>query len=217
MALPLASAETIASRAGSLSASATREKPDWTDDLAIAMQAFWVHRLADHSRFRARVISEFDETSSGTPLPVWPDRNRYEETAMTGSARQDIERIYRAWDEALGKKDLEAALSLYAEDASIESPLVQHLLKQQGGIVRGKDNLRTFVAKVFETNPPQRKRFKQGFFTDGRVLTWEYPRATPDGEQMDLVEVMEIENGLIQRHRVYWGWYALNVLREGHQ
>jgi hypothetical protein len=30
---------------------------------------------------------------------------------------------------------------------------------------------------------------------------------------MDLVEVMEIENGLIKRHRVYWGWYALNVLR----
>jgi hypothetical protein len=173
--------------------------------------------LSDHSRFRVRVISEFDETSAHVSLPVWPDRNRIEGTAMTGNARQDIERIYRAWDEALGKKDLEAALSLYAEDASIESPLVQHLLKQQGGIVRGRDNLRAFIAKVFETNPPQRKCFKQGFFTDGRVLTWEYPRATPDGEQMDLVEVMEIENGLIQRHRVYWGWYALNVLREGHQ
>jgi hypothetical protein len=45
------------------------------------------------------------------------------------------------------------------------------------------------------------------------VLTWEYPRASPEGEQMDLVEVMEIENGLIKRHRVYWGWYALNMLR----
>ena len=136
---------------------------------------------------------------------------------MTGNARHDIERIYRAWDEALGKKDLEAALSLYGEDASIESPLVRHLLGTREGIVQGKDALRVFIAKVFQTNPPQRRRFKQGFFTDGRVLTWEYPRAAPDGEQMDLVEVMEIENGLIQRHRVYWGWYALNVLREGHQ
>jgi hypothetical protein len=77
--------------------------------------------------------------------------------------------------------------------------------------VQGKDNLRSFIAKVFQTNPPQRKRFKQGFFTDGRVLTWEYPRSAPEGEQMDLVEVMEIENGLIKRHRVYWGWYALKV------
>ena len=137
---------------------------------------------------------------------------------MTGtSTRQDIERIYRAWDDALGKRDLEASLLLYADDASIESPLVAHLLKQRDGIVRGKDALRAFIARVFETNPPQRKRFKQGFFTDGRILTWEYPRASPDGEQMDLVEVMEIEDGLIRRHRVYWGWYALGVLRDGHQ
>ena len=125
--------------------------------------------------------------------------------------RADIERIYRLRDEALGKKDLEASLALYADDASIESPLVQHLLEIKEGIVQGKDNLRRFIAKVFQTNPAQRKRFKQGFFTDGRVLTWEYPRLSPEGDQMDLVEVMEIEQGLIKRHRVYWGWHALNV------
>lgn len=137
---------------------------------------------------------------------------------MTGqTARQDIERIYRRWDEALGNRDLEASLALYADDASIESPLVQHLLQTKQGIVRGKDDLRRFITRVFQTNPPQRKRLKQGFFTDGRVLTWEYPRSSPDGEQMDLVEIMEIEDGLIKRHRVYWGWYALNVLSEGHQ
>lgn len=137
---------------------------------------------------------------------------------MTGTTtRQDIERIYRAWDDALGKRDLEASLSLYADDAWIESPLVQHLLQRRDGFVQGKESLRKFIEKVFETNPPQRKRFKQGFFTDGHVLTWEYPRSSPGGEQMDLVEVMEIEDGLIKRHRVYWGWYALNVLRDGHQ
>jgi len=125
----------------------------------------------------------------------------------------DTERIYRLWDEALGKKDLEASLSLYAGDASLESPLVQHLMNTKEGIVQGKERLREFIARVFQTNPPQRKRFKQGYFSDGRVITWEYPRVSPEGEQMDLVEVMEIENGLIKRHRVYWGWYALNVLR----
>ena len=133
------------------------------------------------------------------------------------TTRQDIERIYRAWDDALGKRDLESSLALYADDASIESPLVQHLLKRRDGIVHGKAALREFITKVFATNPPQRKRFKQGFFTDGRVLTWEYPRQSPDEEQMDLVEVMEIEDGHIKCHRVYWGWYALNVLRDGHQ
>jgi predicted SnoaL-like aldol condensation-catalyzing enzyme len=127
------------------------------------------------------------------------------------TTQQDIDRVYRRWDEALGNKDLEASLSLYADDATIESPLVRHLLGTSEGIVRGKDALRAFITKVFQTNPPQRKRFKQGVFTDGRVLTWEYPRATPDSDQMDLVEVMEIEDGLIRRHRVYWGWYALKV------
>jgi predicted SnoaL-like aldol condensation-catalyzing enzyme len=129
---------------------------------------------------------------------------------------QDSERIYKLWDDALGKRDLEASLALYAEDASIESPLVCHLVKTPEGIVQGKTNLRAFITRVFQTNPPQRKRFKTGFFTDGRVLTWEYPRQSPEGDQMELVEVMEIEDGLIRRHRVYWGWYALSVLRDGH-
>ncbi|WP_291695895.1 nuclear transport factor 2 family protein [Bradyrhizobium sp.] len=127
------------------------------------------------------------------------------------NTRNESERIYQLWDEALGKKDLEASLALYAEDASIESPLVRHLMNTGEGIMQGKENLRRFIAKVFQTNPAQRKRFKQGFFSDGRVVTWEYPRSSPDGEQMDLVEIMEIEDGLIRRHRVYWGWYALKL------
>jgi hypothetical protein len=32
---------------------------------------------------------------------------------------------------------------------------------------------------------------------------------------MDLVEVMEIRDQLIQYHRVYWGWYAVGMLRDG--
>ena len=128
------------------------------------------------------------------------------------TSERDAERIYKLWDDALGKKDLEASLSLYADDATIESPLVQHLMKTKEGIVRGKDDLRRFITRVFQTNPPQRQRFKTGFFSDGRVITWEYPRATPEGDQMELVEVMEIGDGLIQHHMVYWGWYALNVL-----
>jgi hypothetical protein len=135
------------------------------------------------------------------------------EPAMTDHApNRDAERIYQLWDDALGKKDLDASLSLYADDATIESPLVQHLMKTKEGIVRGKDRLRQFITLVFQGNPPQRKRFRTGFFSDGRVIMWEYPRTTPGDDQMELVEVMEIQNGLIQHHRVYWGWYALNVL-----
>ena len=38
------------------------------------------------------------------------------------------------------------------------------------------------------------------------------PRETPSGEQMDFVEVMELEDGLIHAHRVYWGWRGVDVL-----
>ena len=50
------------------------------------------------------------------------------------------------------------------------------------------------------------------FFSNGRHLTWEYPRLTPSGAQVDLFESMDIENGLIVYHRVYWGWQGLKAL-----
>jgi hypothetical protein len=75
--------------------------------------------------------------------------------------------------------------------------------------------LRPFVAKVFAHQPPERKRFRAGYLTDGTRLSWEYPRESPDGEQVDLVEVMQVRDGLVQHHRVYWGWYGVAMLRDG--
>jgi PAS domain-containing protein len=124
-----------------------------------------------------------------------------------------IEHVFNAWDDALGAKDLDAAMALYREDATLESPLVCHLLGVERGIVEGRDDLRTFVRKVFEHQPPERRRFRTGLLTDGAHLTWEYPRESPDGEQMDIVEVMEISDGLIAHHRVYWGWKSLGMLQ----
>jgi hypothetical protein len=123
-------------------------------------------------------------------------------------------RIYRDWDDALGKKELEAAMRLYAADVTLESPLVRHLRGSAEGIVHGRDDLRRFVATVFERTPDLRRRHRAGFFTDGKMLVWEYPRVTPQGEQMDLVEVMALEGGLIRHHRVYWGWRSVKVLEE---
>ena len=126
-----------------------------------------------------------------------------------------VERIYKAWDDALGAKDLDAAVALYASDATIESPLVGHLLGVQSGVRQGHDELRRFIRLVFQRQPAARKRFRTGYFTDGTKLMWEYPRGTPDGEQMDFVEVMELRGGLIQHHRVYWGWFGFSILKKG--
>ena len=106
------------------------------------------------------------------------------------------------------------AVSLYAADCRLQSPLVRHLLKSEEGVVVGRDKLRDFIRIVFERTPPVRERYREGFFTDGCKLMWEYPRQKPEGEQMDFVEVMELADGLIRRHCVYWGWFGVKLLEQ---
>ena len=126
-----------------------------------------------------------------------------------------IERIYREWDERNAKSDVEGIVALYARDASFESPLVRRLMQTDRGVVRGHDELRTFFTRLAARPIRSRGHYRKGYLTDGRVLFWEYPRETPEGEQTDLVEVMEIADGLIQRHRVYWGWVGVRNLEKG--
>jgi SnoaL-like protein len=131
------------------------------------------------------------------------------------TASTAIERIYHAWDEALGARDLDAALALYHPEATLESPLVCHLLGRPDGVVQGREALRDFIRLVFANQSPKRKRHRTTYLTDGTLLTWEYPGTTPDGEQLDIVEVMEIRGSLIAHHRVYWGWRSVATLSEG--
>jgi hypothetical protein len=79
----------------------------------------------------------------------------------------------------------------------------------------GKQAIRSLLPKVFANQPEERQTYRHPVFTDGKLLMWEYPRATPDGDQMDFTEVMELENGLIRRHRVYWGWFGVRTLTTG--
>lgn len=116
------------------------------------------------------------------------------------------EAIYQAWAKAFADKDLEAVLALYAPGATLESPLVNNLLGTERGIVEGRENLRSFFRIIIERTPPLTNRHRANFFTDGKTMMWEYPRVTPTGEQTDMAEVMELKDGLIHRHRIYWGW-----------
>lgn len=143
-----------------------------------------------------------------------PDISHASRETIDPEKLRAVERVYRLWDEALGAKDVERAVALYAPDVELESPLVRHLLKSASGVVAGREALRDFIRVVFARTPPARKRHRAGFFTDGTTLMWEYPRAAPAGEQMDFAEVMEIADGLIRRHRVYWGWYGVKTIEE---
>jgi ketosteroid isomerase-like protein len=133
-------------------------------------------------------------------------------TAASGAT--PVERMYFAWNDALSRNDAKALLALYAPDAVFESPLVPHLLGTERGVLKGHRELRPLFEHLAERKPPVRQYFRTGYLTDGRRLVWEYPRAAPNGDQMDFVESMELnDEGLIQRHCVYWGWYGVNVLQ----
>ncbi len=130
------------------------------------------------------------------------------------SAATPVERVYFAWDEALSHNDAEALLALYARDAHFESPLVPHLLDTQSGVLRGHGELRPLFEKLADRKPAVRQYYRTGYLTDGKRLIWEYPRDAGEGEQMDFTEVMELnDEGLIQRHCVYWGWFGVGVLQ----
>jgi hypothetical protein len=45
-----------------------------------------------------------------------------------------VERVYFEWDKALSENDANAITKLYADDATVESPLIPHLLGKKEGI-----------------------------------------------------------------------------------
>lgn len=138
----------------------------------------------------------------------------------------EMRRIYDGWHDAVVARDLAAVTALYAEDAVFESPLVVATQPELGeGILRGRAAISAFFAAGFAATAargsgvPLSRWYRTGvFFANGRQLAWEYPRATPEGDQTDLMEMMEIDGGLIRHHRVYWGWVGfkrLAALRPG--
>jgi len=51
------------------------------------------------------------------------------------------------------------------------------------------------------------------YFCDGRTVIWEYPREAPEGDQVDIVEVIDLDGEKIRHHRIYWGWFGARLLR----
>jgi hypothetical protein len=126
-----------------------------------------------------------------------------------------IRHIYERWHYAIMSQDLAGAMALYAEDAVMETPAVLAVFKDRDeGILRGRSEIEMLFTRNFKALATEfRELHRTGlFFSNGRHLTWEYPRKTPRGQQVDLFESMDIEAGLIVYHRVYWGWQGLKTL-----
>jgi len=134
---------------------------------------------------------------------------------MTDNTDTEIRHIYTRWHETIRDRDLDGLMALYIEDAILETPLILATLNDRhDGVLRGKSEIRPFFeAGLRKLGNELGRWYRTGvFFSNGRQLTWEYPRETPEGDQVDLVEVMDVAGGLIVHHRVYWGWVGFNAL-----
>jgi hypothetical protein len=128
----------------------------------------------------------------------------------------DAQRIYEQWHEFAKNGNVEALMNLYAPDAIVETPLVMAILDDApSGILRGKE-LRRFFEEGVRRRPNELVRwYRDGnFFWNGHRLVWEYPRQTPHGDQVDILEVMDIAEGKITHHRIYWGWFGFELLKQ---
>jgi len=124
---------------------------------------------------------------------------------------EQAQRVFDEWHRRIGERDAAGLAAMYCDDATIESPLVRRVLDENTrGIVAGRQELDRFIDKITAARPSDDELpslYRTGEYTfDGTTLIWEYPRQTPDGDQLDLVEIMELNGPLIAHHRIYWGW-----------
>ena len=137
---------------------------------------------------------------------------------MTPTASpEDARFIFDEWHRATTTRDVEGLIALYDHDAVMETPMGVLLLGQ--GVFTGHAE----VARFLRANFAQRQtviasmdavRFHRTgrYQFDGRTLTWEYLRATPEGDSFDVSEVLELRGRKIAVHRIYFGWFAFRSL-----
>jgi hypothetical protein len=134
---------------------------------------------------------------------------------MSDDDLRECARIHRQWHEFTKARNADALIGLYADDALLETPLVTAILDDKDdGVLRGRDEIMHFFVEGLRRRPDELLRWHRSelFFTDGKTLTWEYPRETPQGQQIDLIEMMDVREGKIKHHRIYWGWFGFQLL-----
>ncbi|MCQ9636099.1 nuclear transport factor 2 family protein [Chryseobacterium sp. WG23] len=126
----------------------------------------------------------------------------------------ELNYIYEKWHLYAKNRQPQDLIDLYAEDAVFESPLVPRILDTKSGILKGKNEILRFLEEGTKRRPNELVRwYRNGdSYTAKETLIWEYPRETPDGDQIDILELMKIKDGKITNHRIYWGWFGTETL-----
>ncbi len=112
--------------------------------------------------------------------------------------------IAKAWLKAFNDHDLEALLSLYAEDAKHFSPKLKQRLPETNGLIRGKEAMMSWWQDAFQ-RLPSLQYIEISITADTQKVFMEYIRKVEGGEDMAVAEILVIRNGKIENSRVYHG------------
>jgi hypothetical protein len=122
--------------------------------------------------------------------------------------------VFVEYDRRAKAMDTAGLLELYTDDATLETPLMPRLSNEPGRAFRGRTELDHFFEEGGRRRRNDRVRWYRNchYLFDGHTLMWEYLRATPEGDQVDIAEVMELDGRRVAAHRIYWGWYGTEML-----
>jgi ketosteroid isomerase-like protein len=123
---------------------------------------------------------------------------------MTAEITKQNKEIAERWFAAFNAHDLEQLLELYHDNAEHYSPKLKVRQPETRGLIKGKENLRSWWKDSFERLPQLQYEVKK-LTADEQQVFMEYIRHVPGEEDLNVGEVLEIKNGLIVFSRVYHG------------
>ena len=105
---------------------------------------------------------------------------RREISMSSEQGQKDCEFIYHEWHERARARDVDALLSLYAEDAILESPLVPAILNTATGVLNGRSEIRRFLEEGTKRRPNHLVRwYRTGSYLCGEYIGLGIPARNP--------------------------------------
>ncbi|WP_394829043.1 nuclear transport factor 2 family protein [Pendulispora albinea] len=117
-----------------------------------------------------------------------------------------VERVISDMDAAFSRNDVEGLVTLFAEDATIESYLVARVFDRKEGVCRGRAEIRELIRALMKRGVPWGGH--EPPIIRGSTVAVEFRAASSDTEKFS-VDIIEVRDGKIQSLRAYVGWRAL--------
>jgi heme-degrading monooxygenase HmoA/ketosteroid isomerase-like protein len=112
--------------------------------------------------------------------------------------------IAERWLACFARRDLEALLALYSDDATHTSPKIRARHPDTGGAIRGKAAMRAWWQDAFDRLPSMRYD-PIAITADARRVYMEYIRRVDGEPDLPVAEVLDVEAGKIVASRVFHG------------